>query len=189
VKQNQYDIHKEVVQQCQTGSRVAQNKLYQLYNGAMYNICKRMMGDDQEAKDLLQDAFVEAFTKIGTLKELNTFSAWMKRITINKCLNALKKRKIFSVPLDQVEDVPEDESMIDRDIIGFEADRVMKAVSQISEGCRTVLNLYLFEGYDHKEISQILSISESASKSQYCKAKQKIRDLLVNNKIAGYGNR
>ena len=71
----QYDINKELVLQCQAGDRIAQNELYKRYAGAMYNICRRMMNDEDEAKDLLQDAFVEAFLKIGNLNELNTFSA------------------------------------------------------------------------------------------------------------------
>ena len=97
----------------------------------------------------------------------------MKRITINKCINALKKKRIFSVSLDEQVDVAEESQSIDKEIIGKEAKQVMQAIGQISEGCRTVLNLYLFEGYDHKEVSQILGISESASKSQYSKAKRK----------------
>ncbi|WP_420579977.1 RNA polymerase sigma factor [Reichenbachiella sp.] len=189
VKNIQYDIHNKLILQCKAGDRVAQNELYKLYAGAMYNICRRMMNDEDEARDLLQDAFVEAFMKINGLKELSTFSAWMKRITVNKCINAIKKKRIFTISIDEnVDPVDEDES-IDREIVGHEAQSIMNALEQISDGCRTVFNLYLFEGYDHKEISQIMGISESASKSQYSKAKQKIRDLLKTKKFHGYGNK
>jgi len=189
VKNIQYDIHTKLIQQCQAGDRVAQNELYKRYAGAMYNICRRMMNDEEEARDLMQDAFVEAFMKIHTLKELNTFSAWIKRITVNKCINAIKKKRIFAISIDEKIDPPADEESLDREIIGHEAQLIMKSLEQISDGCRTVFNLYLFEGYDHKEISQIMGISESASKSQYSKAKQKIRNLLKTKKLHGYGNK
>ena len=101
MKNIQYDIHRDLIVQCQIGDRVAQNELYKRYAGAMYNICRRMMNDEDEAKDLLQEAFVEAFLKIHTLKELNTFSAWIKRITINKCINAIKKKRIFAISIDE----------------------------------------------------------------------------------------
>ncbi|MEP2024418.1 MAG: RNA polymerase sigma factor [Reichenbachiella sp.] len=188
VKNIQYDIHTKLIVQCKAGDRVAQNELYKLYAGAMYNICRRMMNDEDEARDLLQDAFVEAFMKIHNLKELSTFSAWIKRITVNKCINAIKKKRIFAISIDENVDPSIEDETIDHEIIGHEAQAIMKALEQISDGCRTVFNLYLFEGYDHKEISQILAISESASKSQYSKAKQKIRDLLKTKKFRSYGN-
>ena len=173
----QHTIHKYLINRSQEGDRKAQNELYKLYAGAMYNICRRMMGDEEEAKDVLQDAFVTVFMKISSLKEEATFSAWVKRLVINHCINALKKKKLETNSLEETYDVPEEETYDD----GFhkhEIKKVMGAVDQISEGCRTVLNLYLFEGYDHKEIGEILSISESASKAQYSKAKSKIRKLL-----------
>ncbi|MEP1789928.1 sigma-70 family RNA polymerase sigma factor, partial [Reichenbachiella sp.] len=153
VKNIQYDIHRELILRCQAGDRVAQNEMYRRYAGAMYNICRRMMNDDDDAKDLLQDVFVEAFLKIGTLKELSTFSAWIKRITVNKCINAIKKKRIFAVSLDESMDPAEEQEVIDKEIISHEAQNIMKALEQISDGCRKVFNLYLFEGYDHKEIS------------------------------------
>ncbi|WP_422360580.1 RNA polymerase sigma factor [Reichenbachiella sp.] len=189
VKNIQYDIHNKLILQCKAGDRVAQNELYKLYAGAMFNICRRMVNDEDEARDLLQDAFVEAFMKMHSLKELSTFSAWMKRITVNKCINAIKKKRIFAISIDENVDPADEDESIDRDIIGHEAQSIMKALEQISDGCRTVFNLYLFEGYDHKEISQIMGISESASKSQYSKAKKKIRDLLKTKKFHGYGNK
>lgn len=189
VKNIQYDIHTKLIQRCKAGDRLAQNELYKRYAGAMYNICRRMMNDDDDARDLLQDAFVEAFMKIHSLKELSTFSAWIKRITVNKCINAIKKKRIFAISIDENVDPADEDDSIDQDIIGHEAQVIMNALEKISDGCRTVFNLYLFEGYDHKEISQIMGISESASKSQYSKAKQKIRDLLITQKLRSYENR
>ncbi|MCG8391023.1 MAG: sigma-70 family RNA polymerase sigma factor, partial [Cytophagales bacterium] len=147
------------------------------YVQAMYNICRRMMGDDEDAKDVLQEAFVTAFSMIRSLKNEVTFSAWLKRIVINHCLNALKKKRLAMVDLNENDDFMEEDEE-DTDFNRHEARRIMEAVDKISDGCRTVLNLYLFEGYDHKEIGQILGISEATSKAQYSKAKSKIRKLL-----------
>ena len=172
-------IHKYLVQRSQAGDRIAQNELYKLYVNAMYNICRRMLCDPEEAKDVLQDSFVDAFSRIKSLKNEITFSAWLKRIVVNNCINYLKKKRLATIKWDETIEKPEENSEYENDFRKEEIQKVLKAVDQISEGCRVVLNLYIFEGYDHKEIGQILNISESASKAQYSKAKAKIRKLLA----------
>jgi RNA polymerase sigma-70 factor (ECF subfamily) len=181
----QQTIHKYLVIKSKEGDRRAQSELYGLYAKAMYNICRRLMGDEDEAKDALQDAFVDAFLKIHTLENENLFSAWIKRIVVNKCINTLRKRKLNMVQIDDRTDFVEEAD--DTDFQKYEAKRIMRAIDQISEGCRTVLNLYLFEGYDHKEIGEILGVTESASKAQYSKAKAKIRNLLTDDNSMSYG--
>lgn len=180
----QQTIHRYLVIKSKEGDRRAQGELYGLYAKAMYNICRRLMGNEDEAKDVLQDAFVDAFLKIHTLENENLFSAWIKRIVVNKCLNTLRKKKLDMIQIDERTEYTEEDG--DTSFQQFEAKRIMDAIDQISEGCRTVLNLYLFEGYDHKEIGQILGVSESASKAQYSKAKAKIRNLLTDNSMS-YG--
>ena len=177
----QKSIHTYLILKSQEGDRRAQNELFKLYANAMYNICRRMMGDEDDAKDVLQDAFVHAFTKIKSLRNVDTFSAWIKRIVINHCINALKKKNVAVTDIDDLVDVPEEIAGdgIERDSLKFEAKKILHAIDRISEGCKTVLNMYLFEGYDHKEIAQVLNISESASKAQYSKAKAKVRRLLA----------
>lgn len=172
-------IHKYLVQRSQAGDRSAQNELYKLYVNAMYNICRRMLCDPEAAKDVLQDSFVDAFSRVKTLKHEITFSAWLKRIVINNCINYLKKKRLTTVNWDESIEKPEENSEHEKNFRQEEIQKVLKALEQISEGCRVVLNLYIFEGYDHKEIGQILNISESASKAQYSKAKAKIRKLLA----------
>jgi RNA polymerase sigma-70 factor (ECF subfamily) len=140
-----------------------------------------MMGDDDEAKDVLQDTFIDAFMKIDALKNPETFPAWIKRITVNHCINALHKKERMTTQAEQEFDHGlEDEWPFEKDDRDIKIKKIMQALDNISAGCRTVFNLYLFEGYDHKEIAQILSISESASKAQYSKAKAKIRQRLEN---------
>jgi RNA polymerase sigma-70 factor (ECF subfamily) len=108
------------------------------------------------------------------------FPAWIKKIVINQCLNQLKKTRDFKDMITDQAEIPgeEQEQMEEKRL---QVTRIKHAMDRISEGCRTVLNLYVFEGYDHKEISQILSISEAASKAQYSKAKSKIRTILNQN--------
>jgi len=175
-------LHLYLIKQSKAGDRQAQAELYKLYAAAMYNICRRMLGDEDDAKDVLQDAFVDAFLKLHSLKEEAMFTAWIKRIVVNKCINALKKKQALE-PLDTLGDwsgeLAEPDNHEAQDYAAYEAKKVLKAIDKISDGCKVVLNLYLFEGYDHKEIAQILNITESGSKAQYSKAKKKIRQLLT----------
>jgi RNA polymerase sigma factor (sigma-70 family) len=177
VKGETYHIHKHLVEQCQKGDRTAQEELYNLYAGAMYNICRRFMGDEEEAKDILQDSFIDAFRKLPTLRETGTFPLWLKRIVTNNCINALRKKRLSTTSMEENLEVAEDELM-DYDYTNHQVGEVMSSIDHLPEGCRTVLNLYLFEGYDHKEIAQILNVTESASKAQYSKAKARIRNML-----------
>ena len=178
----QKSIHTYLILKSQEGDRRAQNELFKLYATAMYNICRRMMGDDDEAKDVLQDAFIHVFTKIRELRNIETFSAWIKRIVINHCINSLKAKKIMVYDIDEEVDFSIEDLEADHRSIKYEAEKILKAIDRISEGCKAVLNLYLFEGYDHREIAQILNISESASKAQYSKAKAKVRRILAEEK-------
>ncbi len=182
MKPGEQTIYKYLVKRCKEEDRQAQNELYKLFASAMFNISRRIMGSDEDAKDVLQESFVEVFLKIGTLENEITFPAWIKRIVVNKSINALRKKRLLTSSLEEDFEVPEGPAS-DDDIIKHQANKIMKALDKISEGCRTVFNLYLFEGYDHKEIGEILAISESASKAQYSKAKSKVRGLLEKEEL------
>ncbi|MEM6641723.1 MAG: sigma-70 family RNA polymerase sigma factor [Bacteroidota bacterium] len=176
---NNHNIHKHLIEQSQRGDQQAMKALYSAYAHAMYNICRRMMGEEEEAKDVLQDAFVDVFDKLGTLRDVGMFSSWIKRIVVNRCINAIRKKKIEIEEISESMVVPAEEES-NFDYTNFQAAQVLSAIDKLPKGCRTVLSLYLFEGYDHKEIGEILGVSESASKAQYCKAKGKIRVMLGN---------
>jgi len=159
----------------------AQYQLYSLYSKAMYNICVRMTNQIEEAEDMLQESFSYAFSKLGSFRFESSFGAWLKRIVVNTCINHLKKRKVDLVYTEQHNDpIPEDE-YVDYQEIKFQVEGVMKAMERLPEGYRVVFSLYLLEGYDHKEISEILGISESTSKSQFLRAKQKIKEILMSD--------
>ena len=144
----------------------------------MYNICYRMMNNREEAEDMLQESFSEAFHKLGSFRFESAFGAWLKRITVNKCINALKKRKADLVPVGELPDPGQDQDD-EMEVSRLTVEQVREAMESLPEGYRVIFSLYLLEGYDHAEISQIMDISESTSKSQYLRARQKIKDILT----------
>ncbi len=174
-----HNIHSEIIELSKAGNSKAQYQLYQLYAKAMYNICYRMMNNREEAEDMLQESFTEAFMNLNSFRFESAFGAWLKRITINKCINALKKRKADLIPVENLPEFPVSKDT-DEDVPGLSTEQVQKAMENLPEGYRVVFSLYLLEGYDHGEIAQILGISEATSKSQYSRAKQKIKDILIN---------
>ncbi len=156
----------------------AQYQLYSLYSKAMYNICYRMTNMQEEAEDMLQESFSYAFSRLGSFRFESSFGAWLKRIVVNTCINHLKKRRVDLVYTDQHDDLLPEDDFVDYTEIKFRADKVMKAMEKLPQGYRIVFSLYLLEGYDHGEISEILGISESTSKSQFLRAKQKIKEIM-----------
>jgi RNA polymerase sigma factor (sigma-70 family) len=174
-----HDIHKEIIELCKAGNAKAQFQLYQLYAKAMYNICYRMMNNREEAEDLLQESFSEAFLKLDTFRYESAFGAWLKRITVNRCINALKRRKADLILVENLPELATNEDYRE-EIPGLSVERVEQAMNLLPEGYRIIFSLYLLEGYDHTEISQIMEISESTSKSQYSRAKQRIKEIIIN---------
>ena len=174
------DIHREIIELSKTGNTRAQFQLYSLYSKAMFNICIRMLNSKEEAEDLLQESFTDAFMKLHSFRYESSFGAWLKRIVVNKCINVINKKKIDLVfPENPVEpDAGEEE--VDYAGIAFDVKRIHQAVEKLPDGYRVIFSLYALEGYDHGEISQIMNISESTSKSQYLRARQKIKEILKN---------
>jgi len=169
--------HRNIVEQCQTGNRQAQFELYRLYSKAMYNLCLRMVRDEGNAEDLLQNSFTDVFTKINTFRFESSIGAWIKRITVNNCINFLKKRRLEIQELDdRYHHIPV--AQAETPDCKLSIDQVNKALLQLPDGYRVVFSLYLMEGYDHKEIGQVLGITEATSKSQYSRAKAKLRGIL-----------
>lgn len=170
------DLQYDLVEKCKTGDREAQYRLYRKYSSGMFSICKRMLRNEMDAEDLLQSSFVDVFAKLDSFKYQSTIGAWIKRIVINNCINHLRKRKLELSPLDEQRDVVAEDSKIEDN--SLKIDLVKKSILRLPDGYRVVLSLYLLEGYDHKEISQVLGISESTSKSQYSRAKSKLKELI-----------
>lgn len=172
------EIHREIIELSRDGNARAQQQLYRLYAGAMYNVCYRMMNNREEAEDMLQESFADAFLHLSTFRFESAFGAWLKRLTVNRCINTLKKKKTDLVPAEELPDLPHDTGN-GEEVEGITVDQVRLALEQLPEGYRVVFSLYLLEGYDHSEIAQILGISEATSKSQYSRARQRMKEILT----------
>ncbi|MDB4286291.1 RNA polymerase sigma factor [bacterium] len=182
-KKEESYTHQPLVEPAMAGDSIAQHKLYDAYAKAMFNTCFRILNNRQDAEDALQEAFVKAFSSLSHYRKEASFGAWLKRIVVNHAINTLKKRKMKWVDLDLQawENVLEEDT---ENIIteGFSADDAYSTLYDLPDGYRTVFSLYLLEGYDHKEISEILGISVSTSISQYNRAKKKLKALLMQKK-------
>ena len=144
----------------------------------MYNVSLRITGREEDAEDAVQEAFISAFRNLGSYRADATFGAWLKRIVVNKSINVLRMRKHELLPDAEQWDVAQEETMPDyREELTV--GRVKTAIEDLPDGYRTVLSLYLLEGYDHQEIAEIMGISESTSKSQLNRAKGKLREKLT----------
>jgi RNA polymerase sigma-70 factor (ECF subfamily) len=179
----QTDIHRDLIERSKVGDRTAQYKLYQQYARAMFNIAIRLMNNREEAEDMLQESFTHAFTHLHKFRFESGFGSWMKRIVVNHCLNEIKRCK---TSLEFFEDMSSFDGKDDNEgdyENGLSVEKIKKAMEQLPNGSRMIFSLYLLEGYDHREISQILNISESNSKSQYMRAKRKIKEILENVKM------
>ena len=173
------DKHYNLVVECKQGSKKACYELYRLYSKAMLNIAFRIVGNIGEAEDVLQEAFLDAFNKLKDFRQETTFGLWLKQIVVNRSINLLRKRKLELIELegDHLENIPEEENE-DEDEVQYQVAMVKEAMKHLPDGYRVVLSLYLLEGYDHEEISQILNISENTSRTQFLRAKRKLMEIL-----------
>ena len=137
-----------------------------------------MLRNEMDAEDLLQNSFVDIYGKIHTFRFQSSIGAWIKRIVINNCINFLKKRRLEIVSLEHQYDDRWDEPASTNADLPLNVKDIKSAISQLPDGYRVVFNLYTLEGYDHKEIGEILDVSEATSKSQYSRAKKKLREML-----------
>ncbi|MFM8347946.1 MAG: RNA polymerase sigma factor [Bacteroidota bacterium] len=167
-----------LIQQCLNGDQAAYAELYGRYSRAMLNTAFRVVNDREAAEDILQESFISAFRNLGSYRADSSFGAWIKRIVVNRSISWLRQQR--TVSLDQADDVAAEPESEGPDF-PCTAEQVRTAIFQLPDGYRTVLSLYLLEGYDHEEIGQILGISESTSKSQFSRARKKLISILKSN--------
>jgi RNA polymerase sigma-70 factor (ECF subfamily) len=177
------NIYQDLIDRCRVGDSKAQFEVYKLYYKPMYNVCLHLIGNEVEAEDVMQEAFLKAFTKIDTYEGKVSFGAWLKKIVVNRSLDELKKRKVKFVELN--EKIPDEEPVL-LNVSEIQMEKLKKSIQQLPDGYRVVLSLYLLEGYDHEEISQILGISNVSSRSQFMRAKQKLREILQKEEMFEY---
>jgi RNA polymerase sigma-70 factor (ECF subfamily) len=170
------NLPEQLIKECKQGNRKSQFELYKLYYKAMYNSSLRIIKNTTDAEDIMQEAFLKAFQHLDTYKGEVSFGAWLKKIVVNQSLDYLRKRKIEFLPIESdLENRPEEESAFQDEIDEkIRIEKVIKEVNALPDGYRIILTLYLLEGYDHDEISEILNISASTSRSQYMRAKKRL---------------
>lgn len=169
-----------IIEQCKENNRLAQMQLYDQYCRGMYIVAYRFMKNEAEAEDVVQEAFIKAFRKLHQFNAEVTFGAWLKRIVINRCIDVLKSRKQQLIELQQnhlkvVDTTYEDKWLVEDEIT---KENVQKAIDQLPDKYRYVVSLYILEGYDHQEISEILDITEVASRTQLSRGRAKLQELL-----------
>ncbi|NAS29798.1 sigma-70 family RNA polymerase sigma factor [Flavobacteriaceae bacterium R38] len=175
----------ELIEKCKKNERKAQMELYRQYCDGMFCVAMRFLKNAEDAEDVIQDAFVKAFQKLDQYRAEVTFGAWLKRIVVNKCIDFLKKKRENYLSLDETYmHVAEDDDWEIED--GITMDEIRYAIECLPEKYKYVVMLYLIEGYDHNEISEIMKISETASRTQLMRAKNKLKESLKSKR---YGTR
>ena len=172
----------QLIRKCKKQDSKAQSQLFKLYGSKLFSLCLKYSRDKASAEDTLQDAFIIIFEKISQYKGHGSFEGWLKRITINTALQKYRGQKIFDiVHEEQIEDV---EVEIDEDTISL--DYLLGLIQQLPDRYRLVFNLYVLDGYSHKEISEMLSISTGTSKSNLARARYILKDKLTQMKDEKY---
>lgn len=175
----------KLVSECKANDKKAQIALYRKYNQGMYRIAYRLLGNVEDAEDIIQESFLSAFKKINQYKGEVTFGAWLKKIVINRSINHLQKNRLRMVDTDTshlvIPDYDEQE-LTAKD--GKLLKEVKKSIKSLPEKYRYVVMLYLVEGFDHLEIAGILNISTATSKTRLSRGKAKLKNILKQN---GYG--
>lgn len=170
-------INEKLILSCKKMHRDAQREVYELMAPKLYRTCKRYLKKEEEIEEALADAFYTIFTKINQLKENKVFEAWARKITVNQCLLSIRKNVNFNMYLDDVRIISQP---VTEHATDLEEEDLLKLLNLIPEGCRTIFSLFVIEGYAHKEIADMLSISEGTSKSQLNVAKTKLKELINN---------
>jgi RNA polymerase sigma-70 factor (ECF subfamily) len=167
----------ELIKESIAGNSLAQKQLYQIYSRKMMGVCLRYTSNYDEANDVLQDGFIKLFEKLGTYSGTGSFEGWMRRIFVNTALDAYRKNKQERQLLD-IDDVGYFLSVKELVTDEMAAEDLMKILQKIPIGYRTVFNMFAIEGYSHKEIGEMLGITESTSKSQYSRARDFLKNIL-----------
>jgi len=169
----------KIILLCKSQDPRAQKMLYADYSPVLFSVAKRYLKSDEDAEDALIEGFFKIFTKIKTFQNQGSFEGWMRRVIVNECLMKLRKKRNFTLALEEAYDVGEQE-MITPNLAYQDLLSVLK---NLPTGYRTIFNLYEIEGYKHREIAEQLGISINTSKSQLILAKKRIRELIKKKQI------
>ena len=172
-------VNNTLVSSAQKGNAEALKLLYLQHNKAMFNICTRLMGNNEDAEDVLQDAFVLAFKSLKQLKDAAQFAGWLKRILINECIRQGKKRNSWTEWEEEKHDITDEEETTWWHTVTMA--EIHQQIKLLPDGCRQIFTLYAVENYSHRDIAATMGVTEGTSKSQYHRAKQLLREKLFNH--------
>jgi RNA polymerase sigma-70 factor (ECF subfamily) len=172
---------KKIIKGCLAGNRRDQELLYRRYSAKLYAVCLQYSGNDEEARDILQEGFIKIFENLHHYKYEGSFEGWMRRITVNTALEKFRSRhNLYRV--DDIDTLTElDAGPYDDDYTGLEADDLLSIIRELPTKYRMVFNLFAIEGYSHKEISKMINISEGTSKSNLSRAR-----VILQRKVSSY---
>jgi RNA polymerase sigma-70 factor (ECF subfamily) len=174
-------MHQDLLDACKRGDSRAQMKIYRLYYKPMFHVSLRILGNTMEAEDVMQESFLVAFRNVSSAGLTTSFGGWLKRIVVNRSLDALRKRKKQEeLVAEYPEEIPAEITFQPGEgSVGEMVEKVRRALEKLPEKYRIVLSLNLFEGYDHDEIGQILGVTPSTSRAQLSRGKQKLLQLMA----------
>lgn len=174
-------LYNKLIESCINNNREAQYKLYNLLSSKMFAVCMRYAKNREEAEDILQEGFVKVFNNIDKFRSEGSFEGWVRRIIVNTAVEHYRKSsKMY--PMISVEETYNDFTWEAADD-SLELDDLMKLINSLSTGYRTIFNLYVVEGYSHKEIAEMLKISEGTSKSQLARARYLLMEMVKKSEI------
>ncbi|RPD96533.1 sigma-70 family RNA polymerase sigma factor [Aureibaculum marinum] len=171
---------KELINNCKKNDTKAQSQIYQLYAGKLFGLCLKYSKNYEEAQDNLHNGFITIFKKIEQYKFKGSFEGWLKRIVINTALQSYRKKNVLSLVN---EEIPDKEIDVDIDDEDVSLDFLLKLIQELPERYRLVFNLYVLDGYPHKEIAKMLNISEGTSKSNLSRARLILRNKIEANQL------
>ncbi|MCE5173844.1 MAG: sigma-70 family RNA polymerase sigma factor [Bacteroidales bacterium] len=172
---------KQLIADCLHGDRNAQRKLYELYSGKMMGVCLRYCKDKETAKDLLHDGFLKIYTHLDSFEGKGSFEGWMRRIMVNTALESLRKQNDEGYCID----IEEAFTLTNGDygvLEKMQAEELVRTIQKLPKTYRTAFNLFVVEGYSHKEIAKAMNITESSSRVYLTRAKQMLQEMLTSNK-------
>lgn len=168
----------QLIENCKINDTKAQGELYKLFSSKLFSVCLKYSRNYSEAEDNLQDAFLTIFNKIEQYKSKGSFEGWLKRITVNTVLQRYRNEKVFEIINEEtIEDVELD---VDEDNLSI--DYLLRIIQELPDRYRLVFNLYVLDGYSHKDIANMLEINVGTSKSNLARARQILKETIENYK-------
>ena len=171
---------KKLINSCKKNDRKAQSQIYQLYAGKLFGLCLKYSKNYEEAQDNLHNGFITIFDKITQYEFKGSFEGWLKRIIINTALQTYRKKNVLSLVNEEIPDLEVEVEIDDEDI---QLDFLLNLIQELPERYQMVFNLYVLDGYPHKEIAKMLNISEGTSKSNLYRARVILRNKIEANQL------